>query len=159
MLFGDAGGRISFLQNRGRLRLKIHKPSSYSPPSPSQGCYVSRTCLVQGGSPIHSKDAGFAPIGAPRRTLVKKQCLFIGAMGEPAWHTECPGPGAGKCALTRIGVRILLSWCEQKETGACEQKENSAVGLLPGKCVWILWWVLQRRIGLCGDATRAPSEV
>jgi uncharacterized membrane protein len=54
---------------------------------------------------------------------------------------------------------LELSWCEQKETPACDQKENSIVGLLPGNCGWISWWVLQRRIGLCGDATRAPSEV
>jgi len=60
-----------------------------------------------------------------------------------------------------------VSWCDQKETGVsskrgqldlakgdtCEQKENKLVGLLLVEGSLIMVVLLQRRIGLCRDAT------
>ena len=54
------------------------------------------------------------------------------------------------------GPAAKVSWCEQKETGVCGQKENNEVGtgleIASGRRGFELK-VLQRRIGLCGDAT------
>jgi hypothetical protein len=49
-----------------------------------------------------------------------------------------------------------LSWCDQKETGLCGQKENNEVGTgleVATRRRGFKLKVLQRRIGLCGDAT------
>jgi hypothetical protein len=54
-----------------------------------------------------------------------------------------------------------VSWCDQKETALCDQKEttlcdqkwNNAGDLWSAPTQMILSWLLQRRIGLCGDAT------
>jgi hypothetical protein len=51
---------------------------------------------------------------------------------------------------------LKLSWCDQKETFVCGQKENNEVGTgleIASGSRGFKFKVLQRRIGLCGDAT------
>jgi len=39
----------------------------------------------------------------------------------------------------------------------CDQRRNYGLSPLPTALAFLIYRLLQRRIGLCGDATRAPS--
>src|SRR5512143_2811711 len=78
--------------------------------------------------------------------LSAHNCRF--PVGKPNYESTAPSPHSPLPFLShmycesirRSGEReIRLSWCDQKETGLCGQKENNVLGLLAsGRCCVVL---------------------